>query len=121
MRGCGFWLHTEYLPFLPKPQQTNWSANSRLPGKQEPDLGKNAAKNVPKSRTKGKGGDGPSQWGVFKNLWIASLVQTLLPALTLIALPYLIPNASQTEKLMTKKDDGCRGSVWRRWRGEKAL
>mmetsp|Transcript_29875 Transcript_29875/g.76735 ORF Transcript_29875/g.76735 Transcript_29875/m.76735 type:complete len:564 (+) Transcript_29875:115-1806(+) len=38
----------------------------------------------------------------FKNLWIAALVQALLPAVTLILAQWLVPNALQTERLITK-------------------
>jgi hypothetical protein len=54
----------------------------------------------------------------FANLWKASLISTLAPTLTLVLLPLLIPDARQTEKLLTEDDkDATKGSLWRRWRG----
>lgn len=37
----------------------------------------------------------------FANLWKAVLIVTLLPLLTIIAVPFLIPDASQKESLLT--------------------
>jgi folate/biopterin transporter len=54
----------------------------------------------------------------FKNLWIGSVFSTVLPMFTLLLLPYLIPDARQTDKLMDDEDrDATTGSLWRRWRG----
>lgn len=54
----------------------------------------------------------------FKNLWLASLFSTILPALTIALIPVMIPDAKQTDKIL---DDGERdatsGSLWRRWTG----
>jgi len=51
----------------------------------------------------------------FKNLWIASALSTVLPMVTLVALPYLIPDAKQTDKLLDEDDRGATtGSLWRR-------
>lgn len=57
----------------------------------------------------------------FDNLWVASLIGTLLPCLTLLLVPILIPDASQTEKLLVEGDNAgnspCTGSLWEvRWR-----
>jgi folate/biopterin transporter len=38
----------------------------------------------------------------FKNLWKASLCATLLPALTILLIPVLMPNARQTETLLMR-------------------
>mmetsp|Transcript_121840 Transcript_121840/g.389616 ORF Transcript_121840/g.389616 Transcript_121840/m.389616 type:complete len:585 (+) Transcript_121840:134-1888(+) len=54
----------------------------------------------------------------FENLWIASLVSTVLPSLVLVLLPILIPDAKQTDKLLADDDrDASEGSVFRRWMG----
>jgi hypothetical protein len=54
----------------------------------------------------------------FKNLWIGSVFSTVLPMFTLLLLPWLIPDARQTDKLLDDEDrDATTGSLWRRWRG----
>merc|ERR1719321_2626790 len=40
----------------------------------------------------------------FENLWLASVVATVLPMLTLILIPFLIPDKRQTEKLLEQDD-----------------
>lgn len=55
----------------------------------------------------------------FDNLWVASLISTLLPMLTLILIPCCIPNATQTERMLDERDRSVtEGSLWRRWCGE---
>lgn len=57
----------------------------------------------------------------FEYLWVASAVSTVLPMLTLVLIPVLIPNARQTDKLL--KDEqrhATSGSLWRRWTGVEA-
>jgi len=52
----------------------------------------------------------------FKNLWVASLLSTVLPTLTLVLIPWLIPNVKQTDKLLSDEDtDATSGSLWKRW------
>merc|ERR1719469_1362047 len=54
----------------------------------------------------------------FDNLWIGALFSTLLPLLTLLLLPLLIPDAKQTDKLLGEDDrDATTGSLWRQWTG----
>lgn len=55
----------------------------------------------------------------FDNLWKCAIISTVLPTLTLVLIPYLIPDAKQTDKLLVGEDaqDACAGSMWRRWRG----
>merc|ERR1719181_1691242 len=36
----------------------------------------------------------------FQNLWKASMIATMLPAVTILMIPYLIPQAKQTDKLL---------------------
>merc|ERR1712107_764526 len=52
----------------------------------------------------------------FDNLWIASAIGTLLPCITLAAIQYLIPHASQTEKLLLENlESPTIGSIWDRY------
>jgi len=54
----------------------------------------------------------------FDKLWMASLISTLAPMVTLLAIPWLIPDAKQTDALLDDDDqDATAGSLWRRWRG----
>lgn len=41
----------------------------------------------------------------FENLWIASLIATLLPFVTIIFIPFLIPNKYQTDNLLKIDDE----------------
>lgn len=50
----------------------------------------------------------------FQNLWLAALVQALAPMVTLVALPYMIPNALQTEKLLDGDAKAVDNSPWQR-------
>jgi len=52
----------------------------------------------------------------FKNLWVVSLLSTVLPTLTLVLIPWLIPDVRQTDKLLSDEDSGATsGSLWKRW------
>jgi len=52
----------------------------------------------------------------FKNLWVASLLSTVLPTLTLVLIPWLIPDVRQTDKLLSDEDkDATSGSLWKQW------
>jgi len=52
----------------------------------------------------------------FKNLWVGSAFSTVLPLITLLLLPVLIPDAKQTDKLLDEGDrDATSGSLWKRW------
>merc|ERR1719491_1309397 len=54
----------------------------------------------------------------FKNLWLASLLSTVLPTLTILLIPVLIPDAKQTDRLLPDGDrDATSGSLLRRWLG----
>jgi hypothetical protein len=60
----------------------------------------------------------PGEDAVFDNLWKASAMSTLLPMLTLILLPWLIPDAYQTDKLLEDDDrDATSHSLWKQWTG----
>lgn len=57
----------------------------------------------------------------FDNLWIAALISTILPTLTLILLPLLIPDARQTDKLLEDNDKSAtEGSLWQQWTGKQS-
>jgi len=52
----------------------------------------------------------------FENLWIASLISSLLPLVTILLLFKLIPDARQDESLVGDADyDATSGSLWRQW------
>lgn len=54
----------------------------------------------------------------FDKLWHASALSTVLPMLTLILIPWFIPDARQTDKLLDDDDrDATSGSLWRRLTG----
>ncbi|CAD7948131.1 unnamed protein product [Amoebophrya sp. A25] len=55
----------------------------------------------------------------FSNLWIASVLGTVLPMLTLLIMPWMIPNATQTEVLLEEDADGVEGSWYRNWIGSR--
>jgi len=52
----------------------------------------------------------------FENLWVAALISSLAPLITLALLPWMIPNALQTERLMDENSTPVDGSPWRRFR-----
>lgn len=57
----------------------------------------------------------------FDNLWKAAVISTVLPMLTLVLLPVLIPDARQTDKLLEEEDrSATTGSLWSRWRGNSS-
>mmetsp|Transcript_56383 Transcript_56383/g.132218 ORF Transcript_56383/g.132218 Transcript_56383/m.132218 type:complete len:563 (+) Transcript_56383:140-1828(+) len=63
----------------------------------------------------------PGESADFMNLWKASALSTVLPLFTLVMLPWMIPDAYQTEKLLDEDDrDATSGSLWKRWWGEKS-
>lgn len=56
----------------------------------------------------------------FKNLWKCSAIATVFPLITLVLLPFLIPDAAQTDTLMDEDDrSATEGSIWRRFRGKE--
>mmetsp|Transcript_48385 Transcript_48385/g.121960 ORF Transcript_48385/g.121960 Transcript_48385/m.121960 type:complete len:581 (-) Transcript_48385:149-1891(-) len=55
----------------------------------------------------------------FNNLWKGALASVVMPTLTLALLPWMIPDAKQTDKILDENDrDATEGSLLRRWRGE---
>lgn len=57
----------------------------------------------------------------FDNLWIAAVIATVLPTLTLCLIPFMIPDAKQTDKLLDDNEKSATvGSLWRQWRGQTA-
>jgi len=47
----------------------------------------------------------PHETAAFNNLWIASLISTLLPILPLILIPFLIPDSYQTDKQLNSDEE----------------
>jgi len=58
----------------------------------------------------------PAESHQFKNLWIAALISALAPTLTLAMMPWMVPNARQTESFMEPHETATAGSLWQRWR-----
>lgn len=50
----------------------------------------------------------------FHNLWIAALISSIAPIITLVLLPWMIPDALQTERLMDESASAVDGSPWRK-------
>jgi len=60
----------------------------------------------------------PNESHQFDRLWVGSALSTVLPMLTLVLIPWLIPDARQTDKLLDENDRDCTsGSLWRRMTG----
>lgn len=60
----------------------------------------------------------PDESHQFQHLWVGSALATVLPMCTLLLLPWLIPDARQTDKILAESDrDATSGSLWRRWTG----
>jgi hypothetical protein len=60
----------------------------------------------------------PHESDQFQHLWVGSALSTVLPMFTLLLLPWLIPDARQTDNLLDDDDgDVTTGSLWRRWTG----
>lgn len=57
----------------------------------------------------------PGESHKFDNLWIAALISSLAPMITLVLLPWMIPNALQTERLMDENSTAVDGSLWKRF------
>jgi len=54
----------------------------------------------------------------FDNLWKASVLSTILPLFTILALFWLIPDVRQNERIIDDSyGSATRGSLWRRWTG----
>lgn len=61
----------------------------------------------------------PNESKQFENLWIASLITTILPLVVVASLWWLIPDVKQNESLMDDSErDATRGSFYRRIRGQ---
>jgi len=54
----------------------------------------------------------------FKNLWIASLIASLLPLITVVALFKLVPDVKQGDPVVDPDASAVAGSLWRKWRRE---
>merc|ERR1719330_1371227 len=62
----------------------------------------------------------PGESAQFENLWLAALLSIILPLCTALLVPWLIPDAKQTDKLIPDGDrDATKGSLLRRWQGRE--
>jgi len=60
----------------------------------------------------------PGETAQFQRLWMASLLSTVLPMLTVLLVPWMIPDARQTDKLLPDGDrDATKGSLLRWFQG----
>jgi len=55
----------------------------------------------------------------FEHLWVAASIQAIAPVLTLVVLPWMIPNALQTEQLLDSGTKATDGSPWQRLQGQR--
>merc|ERR1740123_435572 len=63
----------------------------------------------------------PGESAQFEKLWLASLLSTVLPLLTVLLVPLMIPDARQTDKLLSDGDrSATKGSLLRQWQGKEA-
>jgi hypothetical protein len=61
-----------------------------------------------------------NEGGTFRNLWIAALASALFPMVSLIMIPYCVPDALQTEDILTVNPSSCTaGSPWEKMVGGK--
>jgi len=56
----------------------------------------------------------PNEGHQFDNLWVAGLVQSIMPLLSLVLLPLMIPNERQTDRLLEPGSSAVEGSPWQR-------
>jgi len=57
----------------------------------------------------------------FEYLWVASLVACVLPAISIILVPWFIPDKKQTESILPRDDmPANEGNLWNKWFGPAA-
>jgi len=61
-----------------------------------------------------------SESAQFKNLWVASLIASVLPLITTVALVKLVPDVKQGDPVMADDVDATDGSLWRQWQASRA-
>merc|ERR1719240_464519 len=62
----------------------------------------------------------PNESKQFEYLWVGSALSSALPLVTCALIPWLIPDARQTDKLLDNDDqDACAGSLLKKWTGKK--
>jgi len=61
----------------------------------------------------------PNETDEFKNLWLASAISVVLPVATVLLIPWLIPDAKQTDRLIKDGEHraATQGSLFRRLMG----
>jgi len=58
----------------------------------------------------------PNESKQFEHLWVGSALSSVLPLVTCALIPWLIPDARQTDKLLVDEDqDACAGSLLKTW------
>jgi len=58
----------------------------------------------------------PNESKQFEYLWVGSALSSVLPLVTCALIPWLIPDARQTDKLLDDDEqDACAGSLWKTW------
>merc|ERR1719171_667434 len=60
----------------------------------------------------------PHETKQFEYLWVGSALSSVLPLITCALIPWLIPDARQTDKLLADDEqDACAGSLLKTWMG----
>eukprot|EP00391_Amoebophrya_sp_Ameob2_P012265 CAMPEP_0178996536 /NCGR_PEP_ID=MMETSP0795-20121207/8418_1 /TAXON_ID=88552 /ORGANISM="Amoebophrya sp., Strain Ameob2" /LENGTH=680 /DNA_ID=CAMNT_0020688927 /DNA_START=142 /DNA_END=2184 /DNA_ORIENTATION=- len=58
----------------------------------------------------------PDEGATFENLWFAALIGTTVPIVTLSLIPWMIPNARQTDTILSENPDSATaGSLYSQW------
>jgi hypothetical protein len=59
----------------------------------------------------------PGESAKFENLWVAGVIAAFVPMLTIFLIPFMVPDATQKERLLDSTSSAVEGSPWQRWRG----
>lgn len=60
----------------------------------------------------------PGESKKFENLWIAALISAVAPVVVIFAIPWMLPNAYQTESLLDDQSSAVEGSPWQQYYGK---
>lgn len=55
----------------------------------------------------------------FENLWVVALIAAVVPLITIFMVPFMVPDATQTEKILDDDASAVDGSPFKRLFGEK--
>ena len=58
----------------------------------------------------------PGESAKFENLWVAGVIAAFVPMLTIFLIPFMVPDATQKERLLDSTSSAVEGSPWQRWR-----